>query len=108
MKKKQIFFIIFIILGGNYIYSQNPDTTLPNIYKDVLPGLKSDQINTNPSQERPYEEEDKQENNSSEEKQQKQSILLTIRDLLSNRTIVNIIILIIIFAIFFIYRIRKN
>lgn len=109
MKSKKLFFIIFLIVGGSSVYSQNPDTSLPNIYKDILPGFKSEKLEKNPLQDNLYEDqEDKQNNlNELEEIQNRKSLLLIIKEFLENKTLVNMIILIIIFSIFFAYRIKK-
>ncbi|GIX41406.1 MAG: hypothetical protein KatS3mg129_1139 [Leptospiraceae bacterium] len=106
-----LFFSLLIFFNFNILYSQTPDTSPPDIYNEVIPGLKNDNQAT--------KEENKEdlEKNKSEEKEQKEKDIkdqeteikksFSFKELFQNKTIVNLIILIVIFIIFFIYRLRR-
>lgn len=112
MKYKLILLIVLQLFIFNLkINPQTPDTTPPDIYSEILPGMKekNKKINAN-IQNTPSNTELEKEKNNTEQVQQAQNEgkkTFSIKEILENKTFMNIIILIIIFTIFFIYRLRK-
>jgi len=112
MIRKFTILALLIFLNISVIKPQTPDTSPPDTYKEVLPGYKKQSkivVDNKPEENQPQKEVKKEQ----PEKPKKEIIneepkkTFSIKELLENKNLVNIILLIIIFIIFFIYRIRK-
>jgi len=112
MIRKSCILVLLIFLNISVIKPQTPDTSPPDVYKEVLPGYKNQsKIVVDNKQE--GNQTEKEPNIEQLEKHKDEIIneepkkTFSIKKLLENKNVVNIILLIIIFIIFFIYRIRK-
>ncbi len=104
--KLQYFFLIFLF--SRLLFSQTPDVTPPDIYKQVLPGIKNEEIQQSDS----LDEVNTFKEKKSEDNNQNQDVSITeeklsLKEFLENKTLVNLVVLILIFLIFLFYRYRR-